>query len=98
MSIERNTFSPTSVACLLIAVASLAIGLGIGWWARGTQWQDELNAEVERVAIESGGVFIPELNAIYAPPKAVTELNPERKQEVLELLGKRMTEARKKTD
>ena len=98
MSIEQKTLGPTLGACLLIGIASLAIGLGIGWWARGTHWQDEINAEVERVAIESGGVFIPELNAIYAPPKAVTELNPERRQEVLDLLGKRLTEARKKTD
>ena len=98
MSIERNTSGRTSVACLLIAVASLAIGLGIGWWARGTQWKGELNAEIERIAIESGGVFIPELNAIYAPPKAITELSLDRQQEVAELLRKRMTEVRKRTE
>ena len=69
----------------LTTLLLLPLMFAAGWWARGINYDRDVRSAIDKEALDSGGVFIPEMGIIHGNGITVTKLkamSPEAKAEM----------------
>ena len=69
----------------LTSILLLPLMFAAGWWARGINYDRDVRAAIDQEALESGGVFIPEMGIVRGngiTAKKLKSMSPDAKKEM----------------